>query len=213
MANKPISAKLPEALTNAEAHGHLALYYTDDSLPSFLGAFIYDAQSEKSSLIDLQTEGATTATLVSGTAKSGWRGRWIIGKDLRVGQVFSLDQCEYVSLMPRYPVKVDTAELGQTLVAVKDCVPTAAPKYYIYVTKESFLKNAWSLEEYADTDLNCITAKQLKQLTKGTVDADHYKDPFQQYLENVETDEANGDEHANALIDIGGGCRFGWRGG
>ena len=56
----------------------LAMHYCKDTLPSFLGAFVFIEASQSAVLLNIMTGLETSAKDASGKGNQGFAGRWIV---------------------------------------------------------------------------------------------------------------------------------------
>ena len=110
---------LGDALTHRNADGMLAMHYVKDTLPNFLGAFVYMKELESGVLVNFLDGLETTAKAASGKGNQGFAGRWIVMEVDLVGTCFTPNVGSFrnklcVVLAPRYFLKTadETDKLG-----------------------------------------------------------------------------------------------------
>jgi hypothetical protein len=175
-------------LTIANCRDKLAMYYTIDSLPSFIGTFEWAAGAKSSVLIDAMTLEEITASDATKPGKLGFAGRWLIMDPERLGECFKpkTGPCSgklCVVLAPRYFLKHTTKSetLGQILAVCKPLEnrppPTRSPDQYIYTTGRIFKKLSYRFAEYDMDDLHIGNSEELAALVKSSK-IKPYVDPY-----------------------------------
>ena len=181
-------------LTHGNSDGMLAMHYGKDTLPNFLGTFVFAPESDTAMLINVMNGAQTSAKDASGRGNQGYAGRWIITQIDLIGTCFTPDANKFstklcVVLAPRYFLKTAdaTGKLGSVLAPCKPIdkrpSPTRAPDAYIYTTDELFTKHSYRFSEYEQDDLCVISTNDLRQFKKDQ-EVVAYMDPYKNLLEH-----------------------------
>jgi hypothetical protein len=168
---------LGEAISHKSSHGMLAMHYDKDTLPSFLGVFIYTEKTESAVLVDINTGEHTSATAAGGGGKgvAAFSGRWIVMDLDMVGSCFKSGAGGYrhklcVVIAPRYFLKSadESSKFGQPLASIKSKRPHphSDPDAYIYTSDVEFKKKSYRFDEYNDDELFVVTADNLRSMLK-----------------------------------------------
>jgi hypothetical protein len=177
-------------LTHRNADGLLAMHFCkDDTLPAFLGMFVFNEETESATLIDFHSRLESSAANASGSSNQGFAGRWIVMDPGIIGDCFTPDTGTFngelcVVLSPRYFLKAAsvTDDLGQTLLSSRPidqrAHPTKEPQAYIYTTEATFLERSYHFEHYSldelavksSTDVHSLLTSQKVTGYKGPYD-------------------------------------------
>jgi hypothetical protein len=181
---------LGEAISHKSSHGMLAMHYSKDALPSFLGVFIYSEKTESAVLLDINTGEETSATSAAGGGRgvgAAFSGRWIVMDLDMVGSCFTSGAGGYrnklcVVIAPRYFLKSadESSKFGQALANIKSNRPHphSDPDAYIYTSDKIFKKKSYRFDEYSEDELFVVTADNLRNMLKKQ-DIQAYSGPYE----------------------------------
>ena len=168
---------LGDDLTHRSVDGMLAMHYAKDTLPSFLGTFVYIKESESAVLVNLMDGLETTAKAASGKGNQGFAGHWIVMEVDLVGTCFTPSVGAFrnklcVVLAPRYFLKIADAtdKLRQQLAPCKPLEnrhsPTSEPDACICTTDSKFKQRSYRFDEYNEDELWVVSTADLHELNK-----------------------------------------------